>query len=72
MPRISVTVKPGCRSSSQAIKTDDGYLVYLHAHAHGGEANAELMQVLSKELGVAKTLIRIVSGERSHHKIIEY
>ena len=73
MARISVKVKPGCKQASRLEKQEDGsYVAFLHARAHDGEANAELMKLLSKELGVAKTQLAIVSGAKGRDKIIEY
>lgn len=73
MARISVKVKPGCKQASRLEKQEDGsYVAFLHARAHDGEANTELMRLLSKELGVAKTQLAIVSGAKGHDKIIEY
>lgn len=73
MARISVKVKPGCKQASRLEKQEDGsYVAFLHARAHDGEANTELMKLLSKELGVAKTQLKIVSGAKGRDKIIEY
>ena len=73
MARISVKVKPGCKQASRLEKQEDGsYVAFLHARAHDGEANTELMRLLSKELGVAKTQLTIVSGAKGRDKIIEY
>lgn len=73
MARISVKVKPGCKQASRLEKQEDGsYVAFLHARAHDGEANTELMKLLSKELGVAKTQLKIFSGAKGRDKIIEY
>lgn len=73
MARISVKVKPGCKQASRLEKQEDGsYVAFLHARAHDGEANLELIKLLSKELGVAKTGLEIVSGAKGRDKIIEY
>ena len=73
MARISVKVKPGCKQASRLEKQEDGsFVAFLHARAHDGEANAELMKMLSKELGVPKTQIEIVAGAKGRDKVIEY
>lgn len=73
MARISVKVKPGCKQASRLEKQEDGsYVAFLHARAHDGEANAELMKLLSKELGVPKTQLEIVAGAKGRDKVIEY
>ncbi len=73
MARISVKVKPGCKQASRLEKQEDGsYVAFLHARAHDGEANSELMKLLSKELGVPKTQLEIVAGAKGRDKVIEY
>jgi uncharacterized protein (TIGR00251 family) len=73
MARISIKVKPGCKQASRLEKQeDDSYVAFLHARAHDGEANQELIKLLSKELGVPKTQITIVSGMKGRDKLIEY
>ena len=73
MARISVKVKPGCKQASRLEKQEDGsYVAFLHARAHDGEANAELMKLLSKELGVPKTQLEIAAGAKGRDKVIEY
>ena len=73
MARINVKVKPGCKQASRLEKQEDGsYVAFLHARAHDGEANSELMKLLSKELGVPKTRIEIVAGAKGRDKVIEY
>ena len=73
MARISIKVKPGCKQASRLEKQEDGsYVAFLHARAHDGEANSELMKLLSKELGVPKTQIEIVAGAKGRDKAIEY
>lgn len=73
MARINVKVKPGCKQASRLEKQEDGsYVAFLHARAHDGEANSELMKLLSKELGVPKTQLEIVTGAKGRDKVIEY
>ena len=45
--------------------------IYLTAVPVDGKANAELIKLLSKELGVSKNKINILKGEKSKEKIIE-
>jgi hypothetical protein len=42
--------------------------VYVTAIAEKGLANKAIINLLSKRLGVAKSLIEIVSGEKDRHK----
>ena len=69
--KYTVTVKPGS-SQEKIIENGEDLTVYLHARPHGGEANAALMQVLSKYFKVPKTSIKILRGEKSHTKVIEF
>ena len=68
--KIKVHVKPGT-SQEKIIETDGGYIVYLRAKAHDGEANIALMKLLSKHLKVPKTAIKILHGEKGREKILE-
>ena len=71
--KISVRVKPGSKGVTRLERQEDGsYVAFLHARAHDGEANAELMKLLSKELGVPKTELEIVAGAKGRDKVIEY
>jgi uncharacterized protein (TIGR00251 family) len=45
-------------------------LLRIRAPALGGEANRELVKYLAKVLNVQKSEIRILSGERSRHKLL--
>jgi len=69
--RISVRVEP--RSSRNLIVGyQAGVLkVKLTSPPVGGEANEQLIEVLSDALGVRKSSIRIVKGHSSKNKIVE-
>ena len=68
--KYSITVKPG--SKVEKITEENGeIIVRTHVKAHDGEANKAVIGALAKHFGVAKTSIKIVSGEKSKHKIIE-
>ena len=70
--KIEVTVKPGT-SQEKIVEVEEGvYTVYLRAKAHDGEANAALIKLLAKHFGVAKTSMRIVRGQSSRVKVIEW
>ena len=44
--------------------------VYVTAIAEKGLANKAIINLLSKKLGIAKSLIEIISGEKDRHKRI--
>jgi uncharacterized protein (TIGR00251 family) len=68
---VSVRVQP--RSSKKAVEgVKDGALrVKLTAPPAEGEANAQLVEVLSKELGIRKSAITIIKGHSSRDKLVE-
>ena len=69
--KYDVRVKPGS-SQEKVVETAPGELtVFLHAHAHDGEANAALVAVLAKHFGVAKSRVQIVRGAKCRNKIVE-
>lgn len=69
---ITVKVKPGSKSKPRVEQNDDGsYVVYIHERAKDGEANAAMIRLLSKHFGVAKTTIKIKSGDFSRVKRVE-
>lgn len=69
--RIAVRVVP--RASRDAIiGVHDGALkVALTAPPVEGAANAALIRLLAKALGVAKGNVRLVQGDRSRDKVVE-
>lgn len=69
--RFGVRVSP--RASREAILgVHDGALkVALTAPPVDGAANAALIAFLAKKLGVAKSAVRIASGETSRTKTVE-
>jgi len=68
---IHVKVKPN--SSKQKIESFGGgrYLVYLKSVPENDKANIELLNLLSKELGVPPKSLAIKFGRTSGEKIIE-
>jgi len=69
--KISVTVKPNAKEE-KAVQNDDGnFTVSVKAPSREGKANARLLKVLAKHLGIAPSRIRIVSGASARKKIVE-
>ena len=72
MPIYNIVVKPGS-SQEKIVENDNGELiVFLHARAHDGEANAMLIKNLAEYFDIPKTTIRITRGSHSRHKTIEF
>jgi len=68
---ITLTVKVQPRSSRKGLAVvGDVLKVNLTAPPADGAANEQLIELLSKELGVRKSAIRIVKGASSRNKLI--
>jgi uncharacterized protein len=65
---IDVRVIPRAGRSGIAGTRDNALLVRLNAPPVEGAANAELVEVIAKALGVPKRSVTIDSGERSRLK----
>lgn len=65
---LDVRVVPRAARAGVAGLRDGALLVRLHAAPVEGAANAELIETLSKALGVPKRAVSIVSGERARLK----
>lgn len=73
--KIALKVTP--RASSERIVAEnqpDGSLllkVYVTCVAEDGKANAAVIALLAKTLGLAKSAITIVRGDTSRNKVVE-
>ncbi len=68
--RLRVRVKPRA-SKSRIVGVRSGMLeVAIAAPPVDGEANAELLRVLSRAMGVKKSAVQIVNGEASREKLV--
>ena len=67
---LSCRVQPN--SSKQGIGEikNDALIIRLNAPAVEGKANDALIRFLSKRLGIAKSRISIIQGERNRNKIV--
>ncbi len=70
--KISITVKP--RSSKIEVKkiSEIEYQVKVTASPVDGEANEQLIKILSDYFDVPKTQIMIVKGKTSKKKIVKF
>ena len=70
--RISIKVKP--RASRDLVEgwKEDALVVRLTSPPVDGAANSSLIKLLAKKTGIAKSLIRIVSGEKGRLKVLEF
>lgn len=68
---IRVRVSPRA-STNQVTHLEDGsFKIKLTAPAVEGKANKALQQLLAKKIGVAKTNIAIIFGEKGREKVIK-
>ena len=68
-----IRVKVQTRSSQERIEETgvDEYKIWVAAAPTEGEANAAVIELLSDYFDVAPSLIKIKSGNKSSHKLIE-
>lgn len=59
-------------AKNEIVKQPDGsYKIKLTAAPADGKANKQLIELLSKEWGVAKSKMKIVRGKTARNKLIE-
>lgn len=68
---VDVRVVPRSGRSGLAGTRDGALLVRLNAPPVDGAANAELLDVIARALGVPKRAVTIVSGERAKQKRVK-
>ncbi len=68
--KIQVKVIPRSSENKVSKENDMSYRVKITAPPVDGKANKQLIEVLSKEFGVAKSKVKIVKGETGRNKII--
>ncbi|WP_347310605.1 DUF167 domain-containing protein [Defluviimonas sp. SAOS-178_SWC] len=65
---ISVRVTP--KASRNAIVVEDGAIrVYVTVVPEGGKANAAVVKLLAKALGVAKSRLVLIRGDTARDKV---
>ena len=67
----TVKVKAGSSKEEVFEVSENELLVAVHARAHDGEANVAVCAAIATYFGVAKSLVKIVRGEKSRIKTIE-
>ena len=70
---MKITVNVKTRSSKEGCdrNADGSWTVRVSVPPAEGKANIRVCELLAESLGVAKSSVRIVSGERSKFKIVE-
>ena len=71
-PCATVSVRVAPRSSKEGVAGFEGGVlrIRLNAPPVEGQANEALVRFLSKELGVPKSRIALVAGEKGRNKIV--
>lgn len=68
---IAITVRPRSSRARVELTPEDGFVARVHAPASEGAANREAVELLAKALGVPKSAVRIVRGQKSRSKEID-
>lgn len=68
---LRVTPKASRNAVVPAEAAGDPLRVYVTTAPEGGKANAAVLKLLAKALGVPKSRLRIVQGETGRDKLIE-
>lgn len=69
--RFEVWVQPRASRTEVAGPHGEAIKIRLAAPPVEGAANAELIAFLARRLGVSKSAVRIVKGERGKNKLVE-
>ncbi len=72
MTKYLIIVKPGSSQEKITESSPEELIVYLRAKAHDGEANDALVKLLSKHFKIPKTTIKIIRGQKSRTKLVEF
>jgi len=68
MPLIDVKVKPNSRASSLEATPDGSWIAQLKSPPVDGKANAELIGLVARHFGCAKSAVSIKSGASARTK----
>ena len=70
---MRIELKVIARAKKEIVEkiAENSYRVKVTAPPEKGNANKRVIELLSKEFGVSKQDIRIISGDTSNRKIIE-
>ena len=71
MPILLVKAKPNARVSALTQQDDGTWLAHLKSPPVDGKANAELVALVAKQFGCAKSAVSIKTGAGSKLKRVE-
>lgn len=67
---LHVTVTPGAKRERIAERSADAFEIAVREKAERNLANTRVREILAARFAVALSQVRIISGHRSHKKII--
>jgi uncharacterized protein len=68
---IRVRVQPRARKNGFAGKIGEEWKLQLTAPPVDGKANQACIEFLARGLGIPQSRVRVASGEKSRHKLLE-
>jgi len=71
MMKLSVYIQPGAKKTEISGEHDGKLKIRVCAPPVEGAANEALIKFISKQLGLSKSKVKIASGDKSRHKILE-
>jgi len=70
--KIWVTVKPQAKHEIVILESNGELRASVNAPANEGKANSRLIELLAEYFHTAKSKIRILRGQKSRRKLIEF
>lgn len=68
---LRVQVKPNARASSLELRDDGTWIARLRSPPVDGRANEELVALVAKRFGCARSAVRVKAGAGSRLKLLE-
>ena len=68
---VNIKISPNAKKN-EIIKTSEGIKIKINALPIDGKANKVLIEFLSKQFKIPKTFIKIIKGETSKDKTIQF
>lgn len=69
--KITVHIRPGAREADIEQIDEESYKVWVTSAPEKGNANAEMIRLLSEHFDVPKTSIKIIKGDKGREKVVE-
>jgi len=69
--KLSVYIQPGAKKTEISGMHDGKIKIRVCAPPVEGAANEALVKFLAKHLGTSKSKVKLVSGDKSRHKVLE-